>query len=158
MESQEVMEQCEKEWPDQKTSQPDSRTISGRVLIVDEHPAIRKMLVGLINEKLGVDLCFEAESIEVAYETLDSQTVDFALVDVSSNLREGTRLAELLKMRCPMLPIMAVSVKTNAPAGKDSRALISDGQAERILTAIRYMQSLVRSGLCGFTVSVKAEK
>jgi DNA-binding NarL/FixJ family response regulator len=152
------MEQREKERSDQSTSRPDSRTTSGRVLIVDECSAIRKMLVGLINEELDVDLCFEAESIEVAYETLDCQAVDFALVDVSSNLRGGTRSAELLKLRCPMLPVMAVSVKTEAPTNKSSKAFISAGQAERILAAIRYMQSLVRSGLSGFTVFVKDEK
>jgi DNA-binding NarL/FixJ family response regulator len=152
------MEQCEKEQPDQSASPTDLRTISGRVLIVDEHPAIRKMLVSLINEKLGADFCLEAESIDVASETIDCQTVDFALVDVSSNPREGARCAELLKLRCPMLPIMAVSVKTNTLADKNSKTFISAEQAERILTAIRYMQSLVRSGLSGFTVCVKAEK
>ncbi len=152
------MEQSQKERSDQGVSKPSCRAKSGRVLIIDEHPAIRKMLVSLINEELDVDLCFEAESIDVASETFDYRTVDFALVDVSSNPREGARSAELLKLRCPMLPIMAVSVKTNALTDKNSKTFISTEQAESILAAIRYMQSLVRSGLSGFTVFVKAEK
>ncbi len=153
-----MMGQCEEKEVDQNISQGGCRAMSGKVLIVDEHPTIRKMLVNLINEKLGVELCFEAESIDVASETFDCQTVDFALVDVSSNQREGARLTELLKLRCPMLPIMAVSVKTNALTDKSSKTPISTEQAERILAAIRYMQSLVRCGLSGFTVFVKAEK
>jgi DNA-binding NarL/FixJ family response regulator len=123
------------------------------MIIVDEHPAIRKMLVNLISEKLDVEFCFEAESVEVASKTIDCQTVDFALVDVSGNMRDGARCAELLKLRCPRLPVMAVSVET----GKNSKTSISSEQAERILAAVRYMQSLIRSGLSGFTVFVKAK-
>ncbi len=152
-----MMEQCEKERSDRSISQRVGRSMSRRVLIVDEHPAIRKMLVSLINKEPDIDICFEADNIEVAYRTLDKQTVDFALVDISSNPRKGTRSAELLKLRCPMLPVMAITTSLKAAIGKKPQAPISTEQAERILSAIRYMQSLVRSGLSGFTVFVKAE-
>ena len=149
------MEQCETETSDRSTRQNNSRSMSRSVLIVNEHPAVRKMLISLINEEPEVDVCFEADSIEVAYKTLEKQTVDFALVDISSNPRKGTRCAELLKLRCPMLPVMAVSC-TKAPMGTKQTSISSE-QAQSILSAIRYMQSLLKCGLFGFTVFVKEE-
>lgn len=151
------MEQCRTEETNKSILHKSSHGVSGRVLIIDEHPTIRKMLVSLINEKFGVDFCSEAESIDVASETLNSQTIDFALMDISQNRRQGARLAELLKLRCPKLPVMTVSIRQETVTGKKPEAPISAEQAERILAAIRYMQSLVRSGLSGFTVFVKDE-
>jgi chemotaxis response regulator CheB len=151
------MEQCETEMSDRSIPQGGRVSMSRRVLIINEHPAIRKMLVSLINEEPDVDVCFEADNIEVAYRTLDKQTVDFALVDISSNPRKGTRCADLLKLRCPMLPVMAVSTCPKAALGTKPQDSISTEQAESILSAIRYMQSLLKCGLLGFTVFVKAE-
>jgi chemotaxis response regulator CheB len=151
------MEQCETETSDRSIPQDGSVSMSRRVLIINEHPAIRKMLVSLINDEPDVDVCFEADNIEVAYRTLEKQTVDFALVDISSNPQKGTRCAELLKLRCPMLPVMAVSTCPKANIGTKLQDSISTKQAETILSAIRYMQSLMKCGLLGFTVSVKAE-
>ena len=151
------MEQCETETSDRSTRQNNSRSMSRSVLIVNEHPAVRKMLISLINEEPEVDVCFEADNIEVAYKTLEKQAVDFALVDISSNPRKGTRCAELLKLRCPMLPVMAVSTCPKAAIGTKPQDSMSTEQAESILSAIRYIQSLLKCGLLGFTVFVKAE-
>lgn len=151
------MEQCETEMSGRSIPQGGRGSTSRRVLIINEHPAIRKMLVSLINEEPDVDVCFEADSIEVAYRTLEKQTVDFALVDISSNPRKGTRCAELLKLRCPMLPVMAVSTCPKSALDAKPQDSISTEQAQSILSAIRYMQSLLKCGLLGFTVSVKAE-
>lgn len=149
-----MMEQCETKRPD--LSIPKRSNISYSVLIINEHPLIRKMLVGLINEEPDVDVCLEADNIEVAYRTLDEKTVDFVLVDITSNPRKGTRCAELLKLRCPMMPIMAVSTCHKAANSTRPHNSISPEQTQRILSAIRYMQSLLKCGLQGFTVFVKA--
>jgi DNA-binding NarL/FixJ family response regulator len=157
MESQEEMEQCETEMSDRSMPQDGRGGMSRRVLVINEHPEIRKMLVSLINQQPDVEACFEADNIEVAYRTLDKQTIDFALVDITSNPRKGTHYAELLKLRCPMLPVMAISNYPQAAIDTKQQASISTEQAERILSAIRYMQSLLRCGLLGFTVLVKDE-
>lgn len=133
------------------------RTISGSVLILDQYPAIRKMLACLLNEILDIEQCFESENIESALSVLDGQTVDFAIVDASSSPTVGNRWVEQLKLQCPMLPVMSVSILPEAAAGNESIALISLEQTQRITAAVRYVQTLMRTGFSGFTVFVNAE-
>ena len=127
------------------------------ILVVDDHPLMRKMLVDLINDKIDAQFCLEADSTEIASTTFDHEAVDFALLDISANPDDGIRSAELLKLRCPMLPVMAVCIQGKGKTEKTINTIINPQQTDRILAGVRYMQSLVRSGLSGFTIFVKIE-
>ncbi len=144
-----------------RTSKPQKKAPeAGRrntILVVDDHPLMRKMLVDLINDKTDAQFCLEADSTEIASTTLDHEAVDFALLDISANPDDGVRSAELLKLRCPMLPVMAVCISNKGEIGGTRNTVFSGEQTERILASVRYMQSLVRCGLSGFTVFVKIE-
>ncbi|MFA5422461.1 MAG: hypothetical protein WC374_01205 [Phycisphaerae bacterium] len=133
------------------------RAVAGNVLILNPNTACRKMLACLLNEMLDIKQCFESESIESALSILDSQTVDFAIVDASSSREARNRWVESLKLRCPMLPVMSVSILPADSDSNESMALISLEQTQRIMAAVRYMQTLMRTGLSGFTVFVNAE-
>lgn len=126
-----------------------------RILVVDEHPRLRQMLVSLIKEKTEIEHCLEAQTLDVASKALNGQGVDFALVDISCDPCRGARLAEMLRLRCPMLPVMSVSIEAKPSAEAIQKAAISPEQIETILAGIRYMQSLVMAGLSGFTVRIE---
>ena len=144
----------ERSWTDELTQAAPKAGRRSTILVVDDRPVMRKMLVGLINDKTDARFCMEAESAESASRTLDCEEVDFALLDISADPCHGARSAELLKLRCPMLPVMTISIQRH---GKTTKTAISREQTERILAGVRYMQSLVRCGLSGFTIFLKIE-
>jgi response regulator RpfG family c-di-GMP phosphodiesterase len=133
------------------------RTGKLRILIVDEHPGLRKTLTGLINEKIEVESCIVAENVEAASRAVECEPVDFALVDVSSSPKRSGRIAESLKLRCPMLPVMAVSIASKNTEDITSKKALRPEHSERILAGVRYMQSLVNCGLLGFSIFVKVD-
>jgi DNA-binding NarL/FixJ family response regulator len=125
------------------------------ILVVDDHPQMRKMLVGLIKDKIKAKCCFEIDSVEIVTTNIDRERVDFALLNISADPCGGRKTAELLKLRCPLLPVMAVSVSGIDGIDESGTSDISGEQIETILSGIRYMQSLIRSGMSGFTIFVK---
>jgi DNA-binding NarL/FixJ family response regulator len=151
-----VTGQSDTEESEEATLYSGSINAAARILVVDEHARLRKMLVDLVKEKTGIAFCLEAETADVASKTVDGQAVDFALVDISSDPGRGARLAELLRLRCPKLPVMSVTIEGKPAAQAIHKADISPEQIETILAGIRYMQSLIRAGLSGFTVCIEA--
>lgn len=69
-----------------------------RVLIVDDHPAIRQGL-NLLLEPEGVTVCAEADSLEETLATCQQHRPDVVLVDLSLGDEDGTILLEALRER-----------------------------------------------------------
>lgn len=80
---------------------PGSKTV--RVLVVDDHPAVRQGLA-LLLEPEGIMVCAEAENRTQAMERLKSHAPDMALVDLSLGEEDGLGLiADLSKHGLPCL-------------------------------------------------------
>jgi len=131
-----------------------------RILIVDEHRNLRNALTGLVKREIDCGLCLQADSAEQASKTLQNQHVDFAIVNIPVQRRRGPHLAEKIKLHCPAIPILAVSVTPQkAPHDGTTESerpqQLNPHTVERIVAGIRYMQSLSHSGVSGFTVVVK---
>jgi DNA-binding response OmpR family regulator len=67
-----------------------------RVLIVDDSPAIRARLVGLMREIEGVDP-FEASGADQALEHVERQGADLVLLDLHMPGKSGLEILPLLK-------------------------------------------------------------
>jgi hypothetical protein len=131
-----------------------------RILVVGEHTGLRSRLMELVNREVGSGSCLQADSAEQAAKTLQNHRVDFAIVNVPVQHCRGPHLAEKIKLRCPAIPILAVSVTRqklprDGAAETESSQQLNPHTAERIVAGIRYMQSLSHSGVSGFTVVVK---
>ena len=125
------------------------------ILVVNDHDERRRMLVNLIQREIKPQLCVEADSVDSASETLKRQSVSFAIVEIRPGSRKGIKLAESIKLRCPTLPILAVSIEQDnfKYVNNPDKEVKEDG-LNRILSGIRYMNSLTKSGISGFTVAV----
>lgn len=85
-----------------------------RVLIVDDHPIVRHGLTFLINNQDDLEVCAEAETIRQALAAASEVTPDIALVDLSLKDESGLDLIKDLRARHPSLPILAVSIHSEA--------------------------------------------
>jgi len=114
-----------------------------KVLIVDDHPILRKGLTLLINQEPDLFVCAEAENAQMALESLDNVVPDMAIVDISLPGIDGIELIKELRLRHKDMPVLVVSMHDEALYAERSlragaRGYIMKQEAlEKVLVAIR---------------------
>jgi DNA-binding NarL/FixJ family response regulator len=78
-----------------------SRCMKRRVLIVDDHPIVRRGLRSLLGDEPGVVVCGEAEDVEDAMEMIKTTHPELVIVDISLKTGSGLRLLAEMKARFP---------------------------------------------------------
>lgn len=114
-----------------------------KILIVDDHPILRKGLALLINQEPDLIVCGEAEHAQMALEMIDSVTPDMAIVDISLPGIDGIELIKTLRLRQKDMPVLVVSMHDETLYAERSlragaRGYIMKQEAlEKVLVAIR---------------------
>jgi DNA-binding NarL/FixJ family response regulator len=85
-------------------------TQKSAVLIVDDHPVVRRGLARLINEQSDLAVCAEAENPGDAIVAAEHSKPDVAVVDLSYEGLSGVELVKDLKARLPRLPVLVLSM------------------------------------------------
>jgi len=81
-----------------------------KVLIVEDHPLFRAMLVQLINQELGMTVCGEADNIKQALTFIEQTLPDAAIIDLTLQGSSGLELIKDLKARNLRLPVLVLSM------------------------------------------------
>ena len=81
-----------------------------RILVVDDHPVVRKGIVQLIEGESDLQVCAEADSAAATLEALDSPLPDLVIVDLTLAGASGLGLIKDIKARHPDLPILVLSM------------------------------------------------
>lgn len=81
-----------------------------RVLIVDDHPLIRKGVRALIDGQPDMTSCGEAATANEAHVQVDKTRPDIVIVDISLPGNSGIDLIRDLKARHPQLPMLVLSM------------------------------------------------
>lgn len=114
-----------------------------RVMIVDDHPILRKGLTLLINQEADLVVCAEAENAQMALEIIDDAMPDMAIIDISLPGIDGIELIKMLRLRHKDLPVLVVSMHDETLYAERSlragaRGYIMKQEAlEKVLVAIR---------------------
>jgi DNA-binding NarL/FixJ family response regulator len=114
-----------------------------RILIVDDHPILRKGLSMLINQEADLMVDGEAEDARKAMELIEGMKPDMVIVDISLPGIDGIELLKMVKLRYPDLPALVVSMHDEALfAERALRAgargyIMKQEAAENVLTGIR---------------------
>ena len=114
-----------------------------RVLLVDDHPILRKGLAQMINQEPDLMVCGEAEDASKAFEAVSALQPDVAVVDISLRRGNGIELIKNVKARYPELPVLVLSMHDEALyAERALRAgslgyIMKEEATEQVLTAIR---------------------
>lgn len=118
-----------------------------RILVVDDHPVVRKGLTLLINSESDLMVCAEAENAAQALEVLEKESVDIAVVDISLNGTNGIQLTEKIKSKYPDLPVLILTIHDEAVYAKRALEAGAKGYvnkreaAETVIAAIRLVLS-----------------
>lgn len=114
-----------------------------RVLIVDDHPILRKGLSMMINQEPDLAVCGEAEDAQKAVELIDKVKPDMVIVDISLPGVDGIELLKSIRARFGELPALVVSMHDESLFAEralraGARGYIMKQEAlDDVLTAIR---------------------
>ena len=124
-------------------NQPTIRKGKARVLLVDDHPILRKGLAQMINMEQDLTVCGEAEEAGKAFELVGALNPDVAVVDISLKTGNGIELVKNIKARYPELPVLVLSMHDESLyAERALRAgslgyIMKEEATEQVLVAIR---------------------
>jgi DNA-binding NarL/FixJ family response regulator len=125
---------------EQKQTQPAQKK---SVLIVDDHPILRKGLSMMINQEPDLVVSGEAEDAHGAMEMIDRVKPDMVIVDISLPGVDGVELLKNIKARFGDLPALVVSMHDESLFAEralraGARGYIMKQEAlDDVLTAIR---------------------
>lgn len=124
-----------------------NRKPKSRVMLVDDHPLLRRGLAQLINMEADLMVCAEAEDSPRAFTTVCEQQPDVVLVDISLKGGNGIELIKNIKARFPDMPMLVLSMHDESLYAErairaGSRGYIMKEEAtEKVLGAIRKVLS-----------------
>jgi DNA-binding NarL/FixJ family response regulator len=114
-----------------------------RVLIVDDHPLLRKGVSQLIDQEKDLMVVGEAEDAHQAITAIENTKPDVALIDISLNGASGIELLKNIKVRFPKLKMLVLSMHDESVyahralrAGASGYIMKQEG-TEKVLTALR---------------------
>jgi DNA-binding NarL/FixJ family response regulator len=114
-----------------------------RVMLVDDHPILRRGLAQMINLEADMMVCAEAEDGPKAFELAGTANPDVAVIDVCLKGGNGIELVKNLKARFPDLPTLVLSMYDESLyAERALRAgslgyIMKEEAIEQVLVAIR---------------------
>jgi len=92
-----------------KTAAP-RRASKTRILIVDDHPIVRKGIADLVQQKPDLVVCGDADRVEDALPAIERLKPDLVIVDLSLKGVGGLELLKDLKIRHPEIPALVLSM------------------------------------------------
>ena len=81
-----------------------------KVIIVDDHPAIREALANTISDSMDMALCGQASSADMAFKIAREMPPDVAVVDISLEDAHGLDLVQNLQAQYPHIQVVIFSM------------------------------------------------
>lgn len=116
-----------------------------RVLIVDDHPVVRRGLRGLLESETDITCCGEAEQILTATELFDQQRPNVVLVDLNLGDEDGLQLLKYLSRRWIGARALVISQREPRLYGHLAREagamgyVHKEASADQVVDAVRHV-------------------
>lgn len=114
-----------------------------KILIVDDHPILRRGLAMVIDQEPDLKVVGEAEEVQSAIEMIDTLAPDLVIVDLSLPGVDGIDLIKTMKLKHRELPALVVSMHDESLFAEralraGARGYIMKQEAvDKVLVAIR---------------------
>ncbi len=83
-----------------------------KILIVDDHPVVRRGIKQILGEYRDLEVAGEAGSVKQAITHLISNRFDIVVLDLSMPERGGLELLEQIRRQYSSLPVLVLSHST----------------------------------------------
>lgn len=81
-----------------------------RILIVDDHPLVRRGLTALIDNEPDLAVCAEAATLQAGFAAFASFKPDLVITDLSLMDDDGLDLVKDIRLRNEHLPVLVLSI------------------------------------------------
>ncbi len=114
-----------------------------KIIIVDDHPIVRRGLIELINHEKDLVVCGQAEDAPQALKAIRTLKPHIVIIDISLKETNGVELIKDIKVQYPSLPMLALSMHDEFLYAErclraGAKGYIMKQQAtEKVVTAIR---------------------
>jgi DNA-binding NarL/FixJ family response regulator len=81
-----------------------------KILIVDDHPIVRRGLTGVIAEERDLEVCGEAADAEEALRQVESTCPDLVIIDISLKSGHGLELIGQIRVKDPRVKMLVSSM------------------------------------------------
>jgi DNA-binding NarL/FixJ family response regulator len=114
-----------------------------RILLVEDHPVVRRGIAQLLGDAPDMEVCGEAQSVDEALDIVATAKPDVALVDLSLRDSNGIDLIKALKAKYPAIASLVLSMHSEAgyvekALRAGARGYVTKDQADEvIIEAIR---------------------
>lgn len=114
-----------------------------RLVIVDDHPIVRKGLVEIINAEPDMTVCGEADSAASGLETIRAERPDVGIVDLSLGMDSGLQLVKTIEASQLSVRVLVLSMHDEtlhaerALAAGASGYIMKDEAPQSLIGAIR---------------------
>jgi DNA-binding NarL/FixJ family response regulator len=114
-----------------------------KVLLVDDHPLLRKGLAQLINQEKDLTVCGEADDAGTAMKLIEAQRPDAAVVDITLPDSSGIELIKNIRLRVPGTVVLVLSMHDEGVYAErvlraGARGYVSKGESpSRVIEGIR---------------------
>ena len=81
-----------------------------RILVVDDHPAIREALAYTIRDKIDMELCGQAGTAAEAFDLIPTAHPDVAIIDISLKDAHGLDLVQKIRAEHPSVQMLIYSM------------------------------------------------
>lgn len=81
-----------------------------KLLVVDDHPILRRGIVSLLEKAENIEVICEAESGEEAIACIEDEKPDVVLMDINMNGKLDVTTTETIKERWPEIKVLAFSM------------------------------------------------
>ena len=82
------------------------KTVPCRILIVDDHAIVRRMLKVLVETHSGWEVCAEAENGEEALAKIKQHKPDVVIMDMAMPVKDGLSASREISAAMPSVPII----------------------------------------------------
>ncbi|HOJ62215.1 MAG TPA: response regulator transcription factor [bacterium] len=116
-----------------------------KILIVDDHPIVRRGFLELINQEPDLEVGGEAETVNDAYSLISQVKPDLIILDISLKEGNGLDLLKRIASDFPSLPVLVVSMHDESLYAErvirlGARGYVMKEEAEAtVISAIRHV-------------------
>jgi DNA-binding NarL/FixJ family response regulator len=118
-----------------------------RIVIVDDHPVVRKGLVALIRQEADMIVSGESDTVEGGLERIVADRPDVAIVDLSLGAASGLQLVKALNAAVPDVRVLVLSMHDETLYAERALAagahgyIMKDQAMQNLVGAIRSVAS-----------------
>ena len=80
-----------------------------RVIVVDDHPIVRRGLALTIGQEPDLEVCGEAADVGEALQQMEQRQPDIVVIDITLGGEDGIELIDYVKSRWPSVKILVCS-------------------------------------------------